>query len=743
MARTSYINGIFICKLSLLALILCFKFPRTVTAQNKKIDSLTALSQQHLQKDDIRAKILFNLAELYLRTDVKRSVQLTDEVISFENKIKEKGNLSATYRIKGIAQYYQAMYPEALLSFNRALTINREIKNSLGMAGDLSNIGTIYLSQSKFPEALSVLLQALQQYDNLKGNELKAANTAANIGIVYTEMGDFDQAMKNHQKALLIYQKFKYLNGEASVYTNIGTVHFKNNNMNQAIKYSKLSLKIADSISDFNIMARENGNLSAYYNKIKQPEVALKYGLKSIEINQKIGNKRSLGINYQNVSSAYLSLQDFSKSKFYAISALQIGKDLNVTEIKRDASLGLSELYEETNQPDSALYHFRNFSKFSDSISNDTKKAEVIKMGLQYDFDKKELSYQQKQQLDNEQLKQQELQLALNYAAIKSSIQQSDLQEVQLINEKLINEEKQKELLISKNNEKLQVSKVKALSQEQKLSKLELNQLWLFGILAVVTLISILIYLLNLYRLRRLRFKNTLQLQAAEQAALKLKYQYQLSESELKAIRSQMNPHFIFNVLNSIEAYIMDNDKKTASRLVQKFASLSRLILENSTKSLVTGDKEWKGLMLYTELEAMRYNDSFSYTFIVDEQVQLNKILLPPMLIQPLIENAILHGLIIDNKPDAHLEVKLEQRDAGICITVKDNGQGINSKTEVKQTNYFKEKSMGIKSISERINMINITNDNTIATFELKAGENNRGTIAKVCLPMLRHYVEP
>jgi len=219
-------------------------------------------------------------------------------------------------------------------------------------------------------------------------------------------------------------------------------------------------------------------------------------------------------------------------------------------------------------------------------------------------------------------------------------------------------------------------------------------------------------------------------------------FKQRLSESELKAIRSQMNPHFIFNVLNSIESYIMDSDKKTASRLIQKFASLSRLILENSNKSLVTGDKEWKALMLYTELEAMRYNNSFTYNFIIDERLNISKLLLPPMLIQPLIENAILHGLIIENKADAHLEVKIEKKIGGICVTVMDNGIGIENKIYEKKTSSFKEKSIGIESIRERIEMINIQDPVAKASFSIKGGKNKVGTIATIYLP-IRYNITP
>lgn len=258
-------------------------------------------------------------------------------------------------------------------------------------------------------------------------------------------------------------------------------------------------------------------------------------------------------------------------------------------------------------------------------------------------------------------------------------------------------------------------------------------------IILLVVLIAVTVFFISIYRIRQLRFKNSLQQQEAAQNELKLIHQYQLSESELKAIRSQMNPHFMFNVLNSIESYIMDSDRKTASRLIQKFASLTRLILENSTKSLVTADKEWKALMLYTELEATRYNHAFTYNFIADESLELKTLILPPMLIQPLIENAILHGLIAESRSDAHLDVRLEKTKTGICITVSDNGLGMEKSAKMpKKLAGVKERSIGIAFIKERIEMINLQNNNTTAAkFSIAAGENGAGTVATVCLPLL------
>lgn len=214
-------------------------------------------------------------------------------------------------------------------------------------------------------------------------------------------------------------------------------------------------------------------------------------------------------------------------------------------------------------------------------------------------------------------------------------------------------------------------------------------------------------------------------------------FKQKLSESELKAIRSQMNPHFIFNVLNSIESYIVEHDTKTASRLIQKFAALSRLILENSTQSMVIAEREWKALKLYTELEAMRFSNQFSYSFYVDPLIDLSKLLLPPMLVQPLIENAIHHGMRNSTGENNMINIRLEQTDTEICFIVEDNGIGIDEAEKFRTFSAIKSKSIGLSSIRERIEIFNVMNEGQSASFEIgnKLAAQGTGTIAKLNLP--------
>lgn len=705
--------------------------------QKNKIDSLTNLIDQHPADDERKAKLLYELSSRYVYADPKKGLVYLDQIISFQNKIKADPIVASAYRLKGVLLYLLTKFPEALVSLNEAFAIDQANKHAAGIAGDYANIGMVYLAQSNFAQALTKYTQAANIYDSLPGLQNETTAIYANIGVIYLQMNNFVKATEHFQKVIKISKKLHNVSAEALASGNMAVIALKQKNYSNAISYGQTALKLSDSTGNQAGVARETGNLAGYYIASGQYDKGMQFGLKAIELNKALNNVKSIGFNNGNIADAYLKKANYEQAKIYSLAQLKIGNDLKLIEIQLDASEGLSQIYAKTHMPDSALYYYKQYGTLKDSIYNDDKRQEITRMGIQYDFDKKELTYKQQQELSEEKLKQQRLQLALNNEQLQRNIQQRDLQEVQLQNEKLRTRAKQKQLIIAVNNEKLQAAKVKSLSQEQMLDKLRMNQFWLYGILLIVVLTSVLLYWLNLYRIRQLRLKNTLQQQEAEQRALEIGYQNKLSESELKAIRSQMNPHFIFNVLNSIESYVLENDSKTASRLVQKFASLSRLILENSTQSMVTADREWKTLKLYTELEAMRYSNQFTYSFYVDPELDLATLMLPPMLVQPLIENSIHHGLRNSTTKNSSVNVRLEQTTTEVYFTVDDNGIGFDEAANFKNFTAIKSKSIGLAAIRERIEIINGINNNKAATFNIHKKKDNEGpgTIAILTLP--------
>lgn len=203
----------------------------------------------------------------------------------------------------------------------------------------------------------------------------------------------------------------------------------------------------------------------------------------------------------------------------------------------------------------------------------------------------------------------------------------------------------------------------------------------------------------------------------------------------LKSLRSQMNPHFIFNALNSINQFISQNDERSANRFLSEFSKLMRLVLDNSQKDFITVQEEIEILTLYLRLEHYRFRDKFEYTFEVDPAIEKEDTFIPPMLVQPYIENAVWHGLRYrENK--GLLKVMFQKEGNCMIITVKDDGIGRARSHELKTTNQSKHQSTGLKNIQERIEIINRVYHKNVRVEVSDVTTSGAGTQAIVIVPI-------
>lgn len=204
------------------------------------------------------------------------------------------------------------------------------------------------------------------------------------------------------------------------------------------------------------------------------------------------------------------------------------------------------------------------------------------------------------------------------------------------------------------------------------------------------------VYMLYRYRIRVI--------QRAEH--MKTKFHQRLAETEMRALRAQMNPHFIFNCLNSINRYIIKNDQKTASLYLTKFARLIRLILENSEAGMVPLSQELDALKLYIDIEALRFDHKFNYEISVSQDIQSDTVLIPTMILQPYVENAIWHGLLHKDKPGKLILHISAEEDALVCV-IEDNGIGRENAMAMQSKTSVTRKSMGLKITADRLAMLN------------------------------------
>lgn len=185
---------------------------------------------------------------------------------------------------------------------------------------------------------------------------------------------------------------------------------------------------------------------------------------------------------------------------------------------------------------------------------------------------------------------------------------------------------------------------------------------------------------------------------------MRSEFEKQLAEVEMTALRAQMNPHFLFNSLNSINRYILKNDGQKASDYLTKFSKLMRLILQNSKKPLVPLSQELEALRLYVEMEAVRFDGKFRFEMTTSPDLELDFIELPPLILQPYVENAIWHGLM-HKESEGLLTLSVRKQDSGLLFVIEDNGVGRKMAEELKSKSAQSHKSMGMRITSERMDL--------------------------------------
>jgi streptogramin lyase/signal transduction histidine kinase len=228
---------------------------------------------------------------------------------------------------------------------------------------------------------------------------------------------------------------------------------------------------------------------------------------------------------------------------------------------------------------------------------------------------------------------------------------------------------------------------------------------WFRGLMLALGLVVI--YTMYRYRLEQQTLKSRLTAEEALRKQREAEYQQRIAQTEISALRAQMNPHFIFNCLNSIQYFTASNEADTASEYLSKFSRLIRLVLENSRSEKVTLTNELETLRLYIEMEAMRFQQKVRYEINVSDEVDTDTIQIPPLLVQPFVENAIWHGLM-HKETGGLVTIAVKQPSEGLLrIEVIDDGVGRLKATELKSKSVIKHKSFGMKVTTERIELIN------------------------------------
>jgi len=678
-------------KLALKLLLLCFLFFCLPIAQAQKNDSASIDSMKkaltNLKPDSTRIRAIYAITNAYLSNLPDSAIAYARTGLSLAIKLKWQKGIAPFYNVIGNIYSDRSNYAMALKYYQDSYQINKKLNNKRNMASNLNNMGSQYQRQGNYVKSLDYTFKALLLAEDAKADDYAAVFTT-NIARIYFAQKDYARSLYYSSKALKSLQKLGDKNGIAGVYTNMANVYHEQKILKQANIFYDKALILYREVNNVIDEASVLSQIGLLYEE--DPDKKLGYLLQAQRLFDKVDPMYTMSLtNMGNIGEIYSDILINNK--------LKSGKKFKnipseYAEVKQKALTYLTkavELSKKTGDTETQSAFAADLAHLQENLGN-------YQSALQ--------NYKIAQSIDD------------------SMYSQASKNKIASLNAQYAFQRKEDQY-----------------KQDKQIAGLQMKQIKLYAAFIILLITALLVYFLNRSRIKQLRLKNELQQKEAEEKTRELLHRNKLSESELKAIRAQMNPHFIFNVLNSIESYILENDSKTASRLVQKFASLSRLILENSTQSLVAAEREWKALKLYTELEAMRFNNQFTYTFYQDPLIDLTALMLPPMLIQPLIENAIHHGVRNSIAVNNLITVKLEQTESDVIFTIEDNGIGMEESAKIKNRSSIKSKSMGLSTIRERIEIINQMNNRESARFEINSKQpgNDQGTIAVLTLPKM------
>jgi LytS/YehU family sensor histidine kinase len=263
-------------------------------------------------------------------------------------------------------------------------------------------------------------------------------------------------------------------------------------------------------------------------------------------------------------------------------------------------------------------------------------------------------------------------------------------------------------------------------------------QTWWFRTIAMLAIVA-LIYSLVRWRLHQ-KFRH--QLEQSEKEKQLAEFQQQKVELEMQALRAQMNPHFIFNCLSSINRFILKNESEAASDYLTKFSRLIRMVLNNSKKTFISLEDELEMLRLYLEMERLRFQYSFNYNISFRNEIDPSGIFIPPLLLQPFAENAIWHGLM-HKEGNGHLDLELSLENKILTCIISDDGIGRKNATKIKSKSAQKDKSLGLQITTERLALLNRDiGEQTFFTIEDVTDQSGYAAGTKVILKIQHKEME-
>lgn len=565
------------------------------------------------------------------------------------------------------------------------------------------------------------------------------------LGFYYREINK-DSCLKYLEQALLLSQQIKDFTGQAKTVRLMVDFLSVSGDYTRALEVALYNLQIMEKSKDTMSLFWTSRAVWRCYSYMLEHATVLEYARKTKLIvhsgyfkNQKDEKFYALAGYIHAMAVAHDGLNNLDSALYYGQMAYETARSINDTGMIAIAAINLGDFHRKRGNQKVAFSFYRMCISYAIKVSRDDLVAGAhlgmarlfavmknIDSALYYGHSSLVIYKSIKSSihellavtfLSEVYAKENRIDSAYKYQSSMLALKDS-----------LFNYEKTRQVKNIGFNEQLRLQQLEQQRKEvQQQYNMQLRTLGIVG--GLILLLSIAFFM---YRLRQIKHESN----------LKSGFTKKIQQVEMKALRAQMNPHFIFNCLNSINRYIVKSDHKTASGYLTKFSRLIRLILDNSANDIVSLEKEIETLQLYIEMEVLRFDHAFDYVIDVEENIYPESIFIPSMLLQPYVENAIWHGLLHKESGGGKLWIRFRQPAPHILIAeVEDNGIGREQAKAFKSKEGIKNKSYGMQISKDRILLFNeLYSTNATVDVEDLRGEQSELTGTKVTLEIPVKY---
>ncbi|GHA48327.1 hypothetical protein GCM10007103_31480 [Salinimicrobium marinum] len=610
----------------------------------------------------------------------------------------------------------------------------QESNDSLKIIYELQYVRELHRKDHDADKEYAIAQDAIKRALNY-GDTLLYARSLDNLGLLYRYHQDYSEAMPLHIKAFNLVKNKKSDPVHKMIFANnAGVAGRYNQKYDSAITFYMHALRIAERENDLkNIAISSNGIGNALGNIPGREDEALGYFERSLEAEEARDNSLGVAMNYLSISDYYIDKEQYRTARQYLDELHKINQE-------REDLYGLAITYEFYGK--SYLEEGRNLAKaasyFQDALGRfrtlgDKHRQAQILMSIgdvfleQNDLAQAAGSYQNSlalaRELDQHGLimansfglsniseKRNQHEQALEYykqgKAYEDSIKLSEQNvEIAALIRKYDIEKKENQIQLLEKDKALQQTLLD--NQEQKLERRRIFMMLMgIGLLFILTIIFL------QYRNARTKKKTNERILKEEKAKLKAIYERNLARAEILVTRLRINPHFLFNSLNAITYLIQSEQNAKAMKYLVVFSRYTRMVLETSQQHVVPLTEELKLTRYYLALEENRFEKDFKYEIRGDDSPTIENVLIPPLLLQPFIENAIWHGLLPSKRDEKIVLLEVISEGEDIRIIIDDNGIG--RKKTNSRSSKDAHKSMGMKIIRERIELYNKSYPDTI-----------------------------